>query len=129
MIANTVIHEIGHMLGMDSGGGHTTGRNNYMWSALSPPTAGSSAPPASTRVGDFFEYTVKRGDTLSGIVQSYVAGTLDKCRVGPSGFTYQMVWEHPQNKEPGFVADPAKARFPDVAQTIPTGYIPARRWR
>ena len=131
MIANTVIHEIGHMLGMDGGGfddgGHTTDRNNYMWSALSPPTAGSSAPAASTRVGDFFEYTVKRGDTLSRIVQSYVAGTLDKCRVGPSGLTYQMVWEHPQNREPGFVADPAKGKIPGRRANNPNWIYPGEK--
>jgi hypothetical protein len=35
MIANTAIHETGHMLGMDSGGyddgGHSTDKSNYMW--------------------------------------------------------------------------------------------------
>src|SRR5262249_14258660 len=56
MIANTTIHETGHMLGMDTGGyddgGHSTDSGNYMWDP-------GSMPHDDTHVGRVFEYTVK----------------------------------------------------------------------
>ncbi len=69
--------------------------------------SGSMAGPVTR--APFFEYTVKPGNTMFGIVQSYVAGTLDRCRIGPSDLTYNAVWQYTQNRQPGFVADPAKS--------------------
>ncbi len=63
-------------------------------------------PGGDTHVSRFFEYTVKKDDTLSEIVQKYKNGTLDKCRLGPDDLTFQEVWEDPENKKMGFVAHP-----------------------
>jgi predicted Zn-dependent protease with MMP-like domain len=105
LIANTTIHEIGHMLGMQDGGydggGHTTDPDNYMWNSRSIDLLNDFASSP-------FEYTVKAGDTLSGIWHRYVNGTLDKCRVGPPGLTYLDVWQNEDNRAKGFVADPTK---------------------
>ncbi|AEG00359.1 hypothetical protein [Methylomonas methanica] len=105
LIANTTVHETAHMLGLDSGGygdaGHSTDLNNYMWDA-------GSLPGGSTRVTPFFEYVVVRGDTLSGLVQRFIRGTLDPCRLGATSLTYNEVWDFPPNKEPGFIRDPKK---------------------
>jgi hypothetical protein len=46
---------------------------------------------------------------MSGIVDRYRRGVLDTCRIGPTKLTYQMVWEHPANKQMGFVAHPTKS--------------------
>jgi hypothetical protein len=105
LIANTTIHETAHMLGLNVGGqddgGHTTDLDNYMWGA-------TTLPGGSTRVTPVFEYTVKRGDTLSGLLQRYLRGALDPCRIGPTDLTYSMVWEHDANKQAGFIRDPKK---------------------
>jgi hypothetical protein len=104
MIANVTIHEVGHMLGMDEGGydggGHTTDKDNYMWDPGSMPGPVTVLSP--------FEYTVKPGDTMIGIVHRHTAGTLDTCRIGPTGLTYRDVWGFPENKKMGFVAHPTK---------------------
>ncbi len=106
LIANTAIHETGHMLGMDSGGyddaGHSTDKSNYMWSALSMPTG-------NMHVGPYLEYTVKTGDTMIGIVRRFQHGNLDKCRVGSTDINYRDVWDDPENKKTGFVAHPTKS--------------------
>jgi predicted Zn-dependent protease with MMP-like domain len=106
MIANVTVHEIGHMLGMQDGGyddgGHTEDPDNHMWDP-------GSLPGGSTLASPVIEYTVKQGDTLSGIVHRYINSTLDKCRIGSSFLTYMMVWQHPANKAPGFVAHPTKS--------------------
>jgi len=109
IIANCTIHETGHMLGMQSGGsddgGHSTDPDNYMWDP-------GSMPGGDTHVSRIFEYTVKKDDTLSEIVQKYKNGTLDKCRLGPDDLTFQDVWEDPENKKMGFVAHPTKSNVP-----------------
>jgi hypothetical protein len=106
VIANVTIHETGHMLGMDTGGhddgGHTSDPANYMWDP-------GTMPGGDTHVGLFFEYTVQRGDTLSGIVRRYVQGKLNSCRVGSNDLKWIDVWRHPANKEMGFVAHPKKS--------------------
>jgi len=106
MIANVTMHEIGHNLGLDTGGyddgGHTTDKNNRMWDPL------SMAEP-DTHASPYFEYIVRPGDTMIGITHKYVAGTLDNCRIGWTGLTYRDVWSDPQNKAKGFVGDPAKS--------------------
>jgi LysM domain len=105
LIANTTVHETGHMLGLDIGGyddgGHTTDPENYMWDA-------GSMPGDSTRVSQFFEYVVKKGDTLSSLVHRFIRGTLDPCRLGATTLTYSDVWDFPPNKGPGFIRDPKK---------------------
>ena len=106
MIANVTMHEIGHGLGLDTGGydggGHTTDKTNRMWDP-------SSVTEPDTHASPYFEYIVRPGDTLSGITLRYVAGTLDNCRIGRTGLTYSDVWSDPQNKAKGFVGDPAKS--------------------
>ena len=106
LIANTTIHETAHMLGMQDGGyddgGHSKDLDNYMWDA-------GSLPGGTTMISPMFEYTVKQGDTLSGIVQRYVHGLIDRCRVGSTDLSYMMVWQLPANKELGFVAHPTKS--------------------
>lgn len=105
LIANTTVHETAHMLGLDTGGygdaGHSTDPDNYMWDA-------GSLPGGSTRVTQFFEYVVVRGDTLSGLVHRFVRGSLDPCRLGATSLTYNDVWDFPPNKDPGFIRDPKK---------------------
>ncbi len=98
MIANVTMHEIGHNLGLE----HTTDKTNRMWDA-------SSMAEPDTHASPYFEYTVRPGDTMIGITQKYAAGTLDSCRIGWTGLTYRDVWDDPQNKAKGFVADPAKS--------------------
>jgi len=109
IIANCTIHETGHMLGMDTGGiddgGHSKDPDNYMWDP-------GTMPGGNTHVSMFFEYTVKKDDTLSDIVQRYINGSLDKCRFGSNDLTYQDVWLHPENKKMGFVAHPTKSGVP-----------------
>jgi hypothetical protein len=110
LIANTAVHETAHMLGLDTGGfddgGHVSDPDNYLWRHSAPP----GHVEESTRVSPYFEYSVKQGDTLSGIVARYKMGQLDRCRFGPSDLTYQMVWGDDENKRPGFVADPKKGK-------------------
>jgi hypothetical protein len=105
MIANVTMHEMGHNLGLDTGGyddgGHTTDKANRMWDP-------SSMAEPDTHASPTFVYTVKKGDTMIGITHRYVAGTLDNCRIGWNGLTYKDVWSDPENKANGFVADPAK---------------------
>jgi hypothetical protein len=124
MVANTTIHETGHMLGMDTGGyddgGHSTDSGNYMWDP-------GSMPHGDTHVGRFFEYTVKSGDTLSGIVWSYRHGKLSKCRFGSNDLTYQDVWNHPENKKMGFVAHPTKSGIPGRRANDPNFIYPGEK--
>ena len=109
LIANTTIHETAHMLGLDTGGfddgGHSSDTDNYMWDA-------GTMPGGDTHVSRVFEYIVKTGDTLNAIVQRYITGTLDKCRSGSNDLTVMQVWQHPKNKEMGFVAHPKKSGVP-----------------
>lgn len=104
MIANTAIHETAHMLDLDTGGydggGHVAEKDNYLW---------MSKVKHKTRVGEFFEYTVQQGDTLSSIVSRFKTGRLHPCRRGPTALTYSMVWQLPKNKEMGFIAHPTKS--------------------
>jgi hypothetical protein len=105
LIANTAIHETAHMLGLDTGGhdngGHTAEPDNVMWDP-------GTLPPSKAPREPFFVYTVKKGDTLSSLVQKYIRGSLDPCRLAASTLTYHEVWDYPPNKEPGFIRDPAK---------------------
>jgi len=123
LIANTAIHETGHMLGLDTGGfdggGHTSDPDNYMWAET--PTGDS------THVGKFFEYTVKKGDSLSAIVERYRRGLIDKCRVGASDLTYQLVWEDPENKSVGFIAHPTKSDVPGRRRNNPNWIYPGEK--
>ena len=124
LIANTTIHEMGHMLGISDGGfddgGHTADVDNYMWSSLSlsGPSDFASSP---------FIYTVKSGDTLSGIWHRYVNGTLDKCRIGPWGWTYMDVWDDQDNKAEGFIAHPTKSGVPGRRANDPNWIYPGEK--
>jgi hypothetical protein len=124
LIANCTIHETGHMLGLDTGGiddgGHTADPNNYMWDP-------GSLPGGNTHVSFFFEYTVKSGDTLNVIVQRYISGTLDACRIGASDLTVGDVWQHPENKKPGFVAYPKRRVSPGRNPNDPNLIYPGEK--
>jgi hypothetical protein len=106
LIANTAIHETAHMLGLNTGGhdggGHTSDPDNFMWDPGTLPAAKPTFEPV-------FIYTVVKGDTLSALVQKYMRGTLDPCRFAATSLTYQRLWDLRQNKQPGFVGDPAKS--------------------
>lgn len=123
IIANTTIHEIGHMLGLRSGGiddgGHTSDPDNYMWSSLSLGLNDLASSP--------FVYTVKQGDTMSSILRRYADGTLDKCRVGPTRWTYMDAWQDEDNSAPGFVADPKKSGVPGRRANDPNWIYPGER--
>jgi hypothetical protein len=128
LIANTAIHEIGHMVGLDTGGydsaGHTSDVKNYMWDASGFLVGGAKL---NTYVSRVFEYTVKRGDTLSGIVLRYRLGTLDKCRIGPTKLTWTMAWDHPGNKQAGFVGDTKKSGKPGRIANSPHWIYPGEK--
>jgi hypothetical protein len=123
LIANCTIHEIGHMLGMESGGfddgGHTTDPDNYM---LDP----GSLPGPPTLLSPF-EYVVQKGDILIGIVQRYSAGTLDRCRIGPTDLTVADVWSFQENKKTGFVGDPGKGRGTGKRANDPAWIYPGEK--
>ena len=124
IIANCTIHETGHMLGMDTGGiddgGHTADPENYMWDP-------GSLPGGDTHVSRLFEYTVKPGDTLNLIVQRYISGALDPCRIGSSDLTVSDVWQLPANKSAGFVADPKKIVSPGRRANDPNTIYPGEK--
>ena len=126
IIANCAIHETAHMLGLDTGGiddgGHTDDPDNYMWDP-------GTLPGGNTHVSLLFEYTVKPGDTLYGIVQRYISGTLDTCRIGSTDLTVSDVWQHPANKEMGFVAYPKKIVTPGRRANDPNSIYPGERLR
>jgi hypothetical protein len=97
LIANTAIHETAHMLGLE---GHVDDKDNFMW---------ESTIQHQTRVSKNFEYEVKRGDTLSSIVQRHKTSRLHACRSGPTLLTYFSVWQDPANKKEGFVGHSTKS--------------------
>jgi hypothetical protein len=102
LIANITVHEMAHGLSLDTGGydgaGHTEDESNYLWN-----------PPKAIGVVPALTYTVESGDTLSGIVNRYVRGTLDPCRVGQTGLNATLVWDDEDNEQPGFIKDPRKS--------------------
>jgi hypothetical protein len=106
-IVYVTVHEVGHMLGLDSGGsdgaGHSTDSANWMWDP------GSLPGPTREWV---FDYTVVAGDSLAMIVMRYKHGTLTPCHIGPDALTADGVWGHPRNKTAGFIADPDKGKNP-----------------
>ncbi len=122
VIAYVAVHETAHMLGLNKGGfddaGHSTDPANWMWDPGSVP--GPSSPL-------FFDYTVQKGDTLGMIVLRYKQGTLTKCHVGPSDLTVQSVWEHPRNRNAGFIADPNKGRIPGRRANNPNFIYPGEK--
>jgi len=84
-------------------------------------------PGGNTHVSLLFEYTVKPGDTLYGIVQRYISGTLDTCRIGSTDLTVSDVWQHPANKEMGFVAYPKKIVTPGRRANDPNSIYPGEK--
>ena len=122
MIANTTIHETAHMLGLDQGGydqgGHVAKKDNYMW---------KSEIQHKTRVTMLYEYTVRQGDTLSGIVQRFKSRQLHPCRRGPTDLTYEIVWEDEENKREGFVAHPTKSGYPQRRRNSPNWIYPGEK--
>jgi hypothetical protein len=124
MIANTTIHENGHMLGLDSGGidgaGHTKDPNNYMWSA-------ESMSPADTLASPLFIYTITSTDTLSRLVDRYNRGLLDKCHIGSSDLSWQDVWQLKENKAFGFIAHPTKSGIRNRIPNDPNWIYPGEK--
>lgn len=122
MIANTAVHETAHMLGLDQGGydtgGHVADKDNFMW---------MSTVKHKTRVSQMFEYTVKRGDTLSAIVQRHKTARLNPCRRGPTMLDYFMVWQDPENKKEGFVAHPKKSGHSGRRSNDPNWIYPGEK--
>ena len=106
-------------MGYDDGG-HSADTGNYMWDP-------GSMPGNDTHVARLFEYTVKAGDTLSGIVQRYRRGQLDKCRVGSSDVTYMDVWRNPENQKMGFIAHPTKSGHPGRRANDPNYIYPGEK--
>jgi hypothetical protein len=110
MVANTTVHEIAHMLGLDTGGwdggGHTEDSSNYLYAFRPTP----SRPRRRTRMyNGILEYTVRSGDTMTGILNRFKRARLHRCIRGADGLTVQMIWETPQNQEHGYVAHPTKS--------------------
>jgi hypothetical protein len=105
LMVYVAVHETAHMLGLNTGGfdgsGHSTDPANWM----SDPWEPARQDPQL-----FFDYTVRAGDTLNTVVMRYKQGTLTRCHVGPDDLTASGVWGHPRNKNPGFIADPAKGK-------------------
>ncbi|WP_454647895.1 peptidoglycan-binding domain-containing protein [Bradyrhizobium liaoningense] len=121
-IVYVTVHETAHMLGLNTGGfddgGHSTDPANWMWDPGSRP---GPSPPL------FFDYTVQRSDTLGMIVMRYKQGTLTKCHVGPTDLTVQGVWNHPRNKNAGFIADPNKGKIPGRRANNPNFIYPGEK--
>lgn len=122
VIVYVAVHETAHMLGLNKGGfddgGHSTDSANWMWDPGSRP---GPSPPL------FFDYTVKQGDTLGSIVMRYKLGTLTKCHVGPTDLDAQGVWNHPRNKNAGFIADPNKGKTPGRRANDPNSIYPGEK--
>jgi hypothetical protein len=130
LIANTACHEIAHMLGLDNGGydegGHTLDPDNMM----------HSPKPGSGSAFRAFIYTVKRGDSLRAIIDSFKNGSLDKskCARGPSTLIPELVLNFEPNKEPGFIRDPKKGKGIDVIHpgekvALPTHTLRPKEYR
>jgi hypothetical protein len=104
LIANTAIHEIAHMLGLNTGGhdmgGHEDNPDNMMHS----PKADSARP---VKLFSNLVYTVQKNDSLSSIIDRFKSGELDKCHKGSSNLTRQHVIGSPDNATSGFFMDPA----------------------
>ncbi len=128
LIANTAIHEIGHMLGLNKDGfddgGHTSDPENVM----------HSPKPGSLKVFPSFTYTVQSGDTLLGIIERFKNGSLDKCARGPSTLKLEFVRDFEPNKAPGFIRDPKKGKAIDVIHpgekvALPTHTLRPKEYR
>jgi hypothetical protein len=128
LIANTAIHEIAHMLGLNKdgfdGGGHTSDPDNMM----------HSPKPSSMSVFPSITYTVQRGDSLRDIIDRFKNGSLDKCARGPSTLKQELVKDFPPNKEPGFIRDPKKGKGIDVIRVgekvaLPTHTLRPKEYR
>ena len=130
LIANTAIHEIAHMLGLNKGGfdegGHTSDPDNMMHSPK--PGSTKDAFPSIT-------YTVQRGDSLRDIIDRFKNGSLDKCARGPSTpMLEQLVKDFEPNKAPGFIRDPSKGKGIDVIRVgekvaLPTHTLRPKEYR
>ncbi len=128
LIANTAIHEIAHMLGLNKGGfddgGHASDPDNMM----------HSPKPSSMKVFPSFTYTVQRGDSLPTIIERFKNGSLDKCARGPSTLKLELVRDFEPNKAPGFIRDPAKGKGIDVIHpgekvALPTHTLQPKEYR
>jgi hypothetical protein len=104
MIANTIVHELAHELGLNTGGhdngGHVKDKNNYMWHDTIPNPKGRRHP----FIGDsVIVYTVTQKVSLRTILNRYITGNLTRCFKGGSALKPYMILEHPQNQKPGFL--------------------------
>lgn len=128
MIANTTVHEIGHLLGMMSGGsddaGHSTDPNNYMHEF---PRRSGQQRQTTRMFSGVLEHTVQRGDTLWGILSRFKRGRLHSCIRGPDNLTVGQVWETPRNREQGYVAHPTKSGVPGRRANDPNYIYPGER--
>jgi len=128
LIANTAIHEIAHMLGLNKDGfdhgGHVSDPDNMMHS---PQSSAMKVFPSIT-------YTVRRGDSLVGILERFKNGSLHKCARGPSNLKQELVRDFEPNKAPGFIRDPKKGKGIDVIHpgekvALPTHTLQPKEYR
>jgi hypothetical protein len=127
-IANTTVHELGHALGIESGGwddsGHVSDEDNYMY--MFRPTR--ERPARNTRVNNgYFEYTVRSGDNMPIIIRRFKQRRLHQCIRGADNLTIEMVWEDSYNQAHGFVAHPTKSDVPGRRAGNPRWIYPGER--
>jgi hypothetical protein len=116
ILVYVAVHETGHGLGLE----HTIDINNWMWD---PGTLPGKGPTRQW----YFEYTVKDGDTLTGIVHRYRSGAIDRCHVAIPNLTVIDVWTHPANKNFGFIAHPTKSDVPGRRANDPDFIYPGEK--
>jgi len=133
LIANTAIHEIAHMLGLNKGGFDTGGHSSDIDNIMHAPK-----PSSTNDVFPFFTYTVKRGErSLTDIIRRFKKGSLDKtgCSRGPSTpMLEQLVKDFEPNKAPGFIRDPSTGKGIDVIRVgekvaLPTHTLRPKEYR